>query len=169
VNELLSVAKSPIRSLTHGPGANICPPATQPCAWRPVAGAATSSSGLKSSRPLTRTRSDYCIAHCSRTNVFLSVTRHLKEIVTTPFSSIGELPHCILAVHVYRFSVGHMRVGSVDCHKTCCGSTRNHGGSPGKRLGVKKFSGALDMCGCCTYASLTEPYRRRVRDTRKLC
>jgi hypothetical protein len=67
---------------------------------------------------------------------FLSFLR-LSDPTFSPFSVLGQSSFYSLIL------LSHILAGSIrTATKRAGGSVRNHGGSPGKRLGVKKFSGA---------------------------
>lgn len=61
-----------------------------------------------------------------------------------PLSFLFVWYACLLVLSVFRLALKSIVLpGSVrTATKRAGGSIRNHGGSPGKRLGVKKFSGA---------------------------
>ena len=76
---------------------------------------------------------------------------------------------CAINLHfVDRYCL--LGLGSVrTATKRAGGTVRNHGHSPGKRLGVKKFSGtwSMSLYGFVSKAHIMCPLSRRIRDTRK--
>lgn len=92
---------------------------------------------------------------------FLTLTLHTMSFVTRiglgakgPFSLFGA-SH--LHVKDAPFDSRLIGVGAVrTATKRAGGTVHNHGGSPGKRLGVKKFSGELLFC-CVPSCELTVP------------
>lgn len=59
------------------------------------------------------------------------------QAVKSPFSLLGLSFYFILASFPHSPCPGAVRTAT----KRAGGTVRNHGGSPGKRLGLKKFSG----------------------------
>ena len=81
----------------------------------------------------------------------LDLWRGLQSVTASgPFSSTGVLI-CLRLVSTPTHLERKKGLGSVrTATKRAGGSVRNHGGSPGKRLGVKKFSGMFLSCSHMT-------------------
>lgn len=74
----------------------------------------------------------------------MSFISRCYNVARNPFSIIGDIfcfCFCLCLNSIVLLGLGSIRTAT----KRAGGTVHNHGGSPGKRLGVKKFSGAFQM------------------------
>ena len=73
--------------------------------------------------------------------------QHCFDLQKGPFSSLGESNmlvvylQLLIVTHCPKPGLGAIRTAT----KRAGGTVRNHGGSPGQRLGIKKFAGACTV------------------------
>jgi Ribosomal L27 protein len=70
-------------------------------------------------------------------HAMLELRSIIRRSLTPIFHSLPSFPFTQTCTLIYHTGLGQVRTAT----KRAGGTIRNHGGSPGKRLGIKKFSG----------------------------